>query len=67
MNKAEMFMNNIMRNSQQMQNPIAQNTISLLNNKDYDGLEQLARNLCREKNINPDRAISDIKRMFNIG
>jgi hypothetical protein len=67
MNSAEIFFNRIMQNSQQMQNPIARNTIDMLNRKDYKGLEQLGRNLCKEQNINPDRALSDIRRMFNLG
>ena len=48
-------------NSQVMQNPMAKNAIGMAQSGDTKGIEQMARNLCREKGINPDEMINQIK------
>lgn len=45
-------------------NPMAQNIISMMNNNDSKGIEQLARNLCRSKGIDPDQMMNDIQNRF---
>jgi hypothetical protein len=55
-----------MRNPQVMQNPMARNTINMLQQGDSKGLEQLARNLCAERGINPDDALKQIKSQFGM-
>lgn len=48
----QMFLNNAMKNSQIMQNPIAKNAIEMYQKGDTQGLNELAENLCKEKGIN---------------
>lgn len=45
-------------------NPMAQNIINMMNNNDSKGIEQLARNLCRSKGIDPDQMMNDIQGRF---
>lgn len=56
----------MMNNSQLMQNPIARNTVEMIQKGDSKGLEELARNLCREKGINPEEAMKQIKSQFGM-
>lgn len=62
----QQFMQQIMNNSEVMQNPIAQNTINMLQKGDKKGLEELARNMCKEKGINADDALEQIKSQFGM-
>lgn len=62
----QQFMQQIMNNSQFMQNPMAKNTMEMLQKGDNKGLEELGRNLCKEKGINPDEALKQIKSQFGI-
>lgn len=62
----QQFMQQIMNNSEVMQNPIAQNTINMLQKGDKKGLEELARNMCKEKGINADDALKQIKSQFGM-
>lgn len=55
-----------MLKAQSGSNPFANNAINLMEKKDNAGLEKLARNLCREKGINPDDMYSQIKNQFGI-
>ena len=57
----QQFLQSMMCNSQIMQNPIAKNAIGMAQSGDTKGIEQMARNLCREKGINPDEMINQIK------
>lgn len=60
------FMQQIMSNSQIMKNPMAKNTMEMLQNGNNEGLEKLARNLCKEKGINPEEALTQIKLYFGM-
>lgn len=60
------FMQHAMQNSQINQNPIAKNAFSMYQNGDSKGLENLARNLCAEKGINPEDALKQIKSNFGM-
>ena len=42
-------------------NPVMNNAIQMMEKGDRAGVEQLARNLCKEKNLNPDDVLSQIK------
>ena len=55
------FLQSMIGNSQVMQNPMAKNAIGMAQSGDTKGIEQMARNLCREKGINPDEMIKQIK------
>ena len=57
----QQFLQSMIGNSQVMQNPMAKNAIGRAQSGDTKGIEQMARNLCREKGINPDEMINQIK------
>lgn len=56
----------MMGNSRIMSNPMMRNTIQLAQNGDVKGIEQLARNLCKEKGIDPDDVFSQLKNNFGM-
>lgn len=53
-------------NSQIMQNPIARNALEMYQRGDINGINALAENLCREKNIDIQQAKQQIKSKLNI-
>ena len=55
-----------MNNNQIMQNPIARNAFEMMRNNDSKGLEELARNICAEKGIDPDEALKQVKQRFGV-
>lgn len=63
-NPQRMLMN--MMKQQAGSNPIMNNALQMMEKGDNAGLENLARNLCRERNINPDDAFNQIKGQFGI-
>lgn len=54
----------LMGNSQLMQNPIAKNAMQMAQNGDTKSIEQVARNLCKEKGLNADNVFNQIKSRF---
>jgi len=62
----------LMQNPQQIinkvlgNNPITGNLINLVNNKDQKGIEQLARNLAKEKGVDADKMYQQIKNQLGI-
>ena len=56
----------MMSNSQVMSNPMIQNAMSMAQSGNSKGIEQMARNLCKEKGINPDDVMKQIKGNFGI-
>lgn len=62
----QQFMQNIMGNNQIMSNPIAKNAVELMQKGDAQGVEQMARNLCKEKGLNADEVMQQIKSKFNL-
>ena len=42
------------------------NALQMMEKGDNAGLEKLARNLCKERNINPDEAFNQIKGQFGM-
>ena len=63
-NPQQMIMNNM--KSQAGNNPVMNNALQMMEKGDNAGLEKLARNLCKERNINPDEAFNQIKGQFGI-
>ncbi len=63
-NPQQMLMN-IMQ-QQSGNNPIMQNALEMMNKGDMQGVEDLARNLCKEKGINPDEAVTQLKQQFGM-
>ena len=54
----------MMNNSQIMQNPIARNAMEMAQQGNMQGIEQMARNLCKEKGLNADDVFNQIKSGF---
>ena len=55
-----------MGNNQIMSNPMAKNAVELMQKGDAQGVEQMARNLCKEKGLNADEVMQQIKSKFNL-
>lgn len=47
-------------------NPMMKNVLDMVQNNDAAGVEQLARNLAKEKGIDADNAISQLKQQFGM-
>lgn len=62
----QQFIQGMMNNNQAMQNPILKNALEMAQKGDEQGVEELARNLCKEKGVNPEEAIGKIKSQFGI-
>ena len=62
----QQFLQQVMNNSQMMQNPMIKNTVQMVQNGDTKGIEQLARNLCKEKGINADDMFNQMKNNFGM-
>ena len=56
----------MMSNSQVMSNPMIKNAMSMAQSGNSKGIEQMARNLCKEKGINPNDVMNQIKGNFGI-
>lgn len=63
-NPQQMIMN--MMKQQAGNNPVMNNALHMMEKGDNAGLENLARNLCSEKGINPDEAFNQIKGQFGM-
>ena len=59
------FIQQMMGDNQMMSNPIIKNALGMVQSGDAKGIEKLARNLCKEKGIEVDDFVSQIKQ--NIG
>lgn len=66
MKNPQAFMQQMMNNSQIMQNPMARNIIDMVQKGDVTGIEQMGRNIAKEKGIDFDKAFSDFKKQFPI-
>ena len=66
MKNPQQFLQHIMGNNQMMQNPIIKNTVQMAQSGDAKGIEQLARNLCKEKGINADDMFNQMKNNFGM-
>lgn len=66
MKNPQMFVQNMMNNSQVMQNPVLKNALQMAQKGDSQGLEQLARNLCQEKNVDVNQAVSMVRNQLGM-
>ena len=64
MKNPQAFIQQMMNNSQVMRNPIAKNAMEMAQNGNVQGIEQMARNLCKEKGLNADDVFNQIKSGF---
>ena len=60
------IMQQIMSNNRVMGNPIIKNAMNMARSGNSKGIEQMARNLCKEKGINPDDVMKQIRGSFGI-
>lgn len=51
---------------QAVNNPVMNNALQMMEKGDNAGIEKLARNLCKEKGINPDEMLSQVQNKFGI-
>lgn len=58
-NPQQMLVNMMRQNAN---NPVISNALDMVQKNDIQGLERLTRNLYKEKGIDVDKAIQDIKR-----
>ncbi|MDY5881809.1 MAG: hypothetical protein SPJ65_00560 [Roseburia sp.] len=65
MRNPQQFLQQMMGNSIVMKNPIARNAVQMAQKGDSNGIEQMARNLCKEKGIDFDKSFSDFKNQFH--
>lgn len=65
MRNPQEFMQKMMDNNQVMQNPMAKNAIEMAQHGNMKGIEQMARNLCKEKGLNADDVFNQIKSGFS--
>ena len=60
----QQFLQQIANNNQLMSNPMMKNTIQMAQQGNMQGIEQMARNLCKEKGLNADDVFNQIKSRF---
>lgn len=56
----------MMGNNPAMNNPIIKNAFEMAQKGDAKGIEELARNLCKEKGINADEAIEKVRQQLGM-
>ena len=61
----QQFIQQMMGNNNVMSNPIVRNAMQMAQKGDSKGIEQMARNLCKEKGIDFDKSFSDFKNQFH--
>lgn len=61
----QQFLQQIMGNNQMMNNPMMKNVVGMAQKGDMQGIEQIARNLCKEKGLNADDVMNQLKSKFN--
>ena len=59
-----MFMQNILKNQQSMQNPMVKNTIEMMQKGDRKGTEEMARNMLKERGLDPDEVYKQFQSMI---
>lgn len=57
----QQFIQQMMGNNQIMSNPMMKNTMQMAQQGNMQGIEQMARNLCKEKGIDADKAFESFK------
>lgn len=57
----QQFIQQTINNSQLMSNPMAKNALQMVQSGNAQGVEQMARNICKEKGLNPDDVLAQVK------
>ena len=55
----------MMNNPQMANNPIAQNMLNMAKNGDLQGIEEMGRNIAKERGIDFDKAFNNFKNQFH--
>lgn len=63
-NPQQMLMNAMRQNAGN--NPVLQNALNMAERNDMKGIENLARNLCKEKGVDPAQAFNQAKNMMGM-
>lgn len=66
MRNPKAFMQQLMENSQVMQNPLAKNAIEMYQRGDKDGINKMAENLCNEKGLKLEEVIKQVKNQIGM-
>ena len=66
MKNPQAFIQQMMNNSQIMQNPIAKNAMEMYQKRDTKGLQAMAENLCKERGTTPQQVQEMIKKQFGM-
>ena len=66
MKNPQAFMQQMMNNSQVMQNPLAKNAMEMYKNGDTKGLQAMAENLAKERGTTVDDIKSQIMSQFGM-
>lgn len=66
MKNPQAFMQQMMNNSQIMQNPMARNALEMYKSGDSQGLKSMAENLCKERGTTVDNVKSQIMAQFGM-
>lgn len=64
MGNPQQFIQNMIGNNKIMSNDMVKNAYGMVQKGDFKGVENLARNICKTKGINPDDVIRQIKSQF---
>lgn len=62
----QQFMQSMMSNNQIMSNPMVKNALDMAQKGNMQGIEQMARNICKERGLNPDDVMSQIRNQFHL-
>lgn len=66
MRNPQQIINQMMNNSQAMQNPMIRNAIQMYQSGDVAGLNKMAENLAKEKNTTVDEVKNSIMQKFGM-
>lgn len=66
MKNPQAFVQQVMSNSQVMQNPVINNAMQMYKKGDVDGLNKLAENMCKENNTSIEQMKSQLMKQFGM-
>ena len=66
MKNPQVFIQQMMNNSQFTQNPMIRNAIQMYQSGDTQGLQAMAENLCKERGTTPQQVQEMIKKQFGM-
>ena len=66
MKNPQAFIQQMMNNSQVMQNPMAKNAMEMYKSGDTQGLQAMAENLAKERGTTPQQVQEIIKKQFGM-